>query len=75
MQLAGVVGKRGGDQLSAMAAAFSEGPAAAMRELHIEFHPQGVRNGWAIWPVNFDPVWLQRCDGFTPKEQPAEAQP
>jgi len=23
---------------------------------------------WFIWPVNFDPVWLENCDGFEPKE-------
>ena len=26
----------------------------------------GIKNGWFFWPLNFDPVWLERCDGFTP---------
>lgn len=25
----------------------------------IEFHPHGVANGWCMWPVNFDPVWVE----------------
>lgn len=24
----------------------------------------GIRSGWFNWPLNFDPVWLQTCDGF-----------
>lgn len=24
----------------------------------------GVKNGWFYWPLNFDPVWLEACDGF-----------
>lgn len=68
MQLAGVVGKRGGDQLTAMANAFDEGPARAMAKLKIMGHPHGVRHGWFMWPVNFDPTWLQSCEGFTKAE-------
>lgn len=29
--------------------------------------PHGIRMGWFYWPVNFDPTWLQSCDGFGPK--------
>lgn len=25
----------------------------------IEFHPQGVANGWCAWPINFDPTWVE----------------
>lgn len=25
----------------------------------------GVAHGWFRWPLNFDPVWLQSCDGFS----------
>ncbi len=28
-------------------------------------HPQGIKRGWFMWPYNFDPVWLQSCDGFS----------
>ena len=27
----------------------------------------GVRNGWASWPYNFDPTWLNACNGFKKK--------
>jgi hypothetical protein len=65
MQLAGVVGKRGGDQLAAMASEFDEGPAKAAAQINVRGHAHGVANGWFVWPVNFDPVWLESCDGFT----------
>lgn len=64
MQLAGLVGKRGGAQLTAMAQECGEGPQRAADTLHIQANFHGIRNGWFIWPVNFDPVWLERCDGF-----------
>lgn len=25
---------------------------------------QGIRGGWFNHPLNFDPVWLEECDGF-----------
>jgi hypothetical protein len=25
----------------------------------------GIRSGWFLWPINFDPVWLVSCDGFS----------
>jgi hypothetical protein len=43
------------------------------RELGITGHPHGIRSGWFMWPANFDPTWLQSCNGFTAKEV-AEAQ-
>ncbi len=27
----------------------------------IKLNPHGVENGWAMWPVNFDPVWVDNC--------------
>jgi hypothetical protein len=24
----------------------------------------GIKKGWFHWPVNFDPVWLENCEGF-----------
>jgi hypothetical protein len=33
-------------------------------ELHIKGNSHGIRNGWFCWPWNFDPVWLENCDGF-----------
>ena len=29
--------------------------------------PHGISNGWFMWPVNFDPVWLESCYGFEQK--------
>lgn len=26
--------------------------------------PHGIKNGWFLWPINFDPVWLNECNGF-----------
>ena len=26
------------------------------------FH--GIQSGWFYWPENFDPDWLESCDGF-----------
>ncbi len=68
MNLAGIVGKRGGNDLVAMASFFGEGPERAMNALHVKGAELGVRRGWFIWPVNFDPVWLENCDGFAAKD-------
>jgi hypothetical protein len=42
----------------------SVGGCSARDELNIRANEHGVRMGWFIWPVNFDPVWLENCDGF-----------
>ena len=34
--------------------------------------PHGIENGWFNFPCNFDPVWLNTCDGFTPKQEAKE---
>ncbi len=38
------------------------------RELNIRADNHGVRSGWFFWPLNFDPVWLENCDGFEERE-------
>lgn len=38
-------------------------------KLKIKANEHGVRSGWFMWPVDFDPVWLTNCEGF---EQKAE---
>lgn len=40
--------------------------------LNVRGNPHGIRKGWFMWPVNFDPVWLESCDGFEQKEESAE---
>lgn len=36
-------------------------------ELKIKANPHGLRKGWFQYPFNFDPVWLENCNGYTPK--------
>ena len=38
---------------------------AEMKEpLRITANPHGIRMGWFHYPVNFDPAWLESCNGF-----------
>jgi hypothetical protein len=37
------------------------------KDLNIKGNPHGIKKGWFFWPMNFDPVWLENCDGFTPR--------
>lgn len=30
----------------------------------VEGNSYGIKNGWFDHPYNFDPVWLEECDGF-----------
>lgn len=36
----------------------------------VKGNSHGIRNGWFTWPFNFDPVWLEECSGYDPKETP-----
>lgn len=38
-----------------------EGP---MTELMIIQSKHGQEKGWCTWPLDFDPIWLENCDGF-----------
>ena len=46
-----------------------ESPMQASTGLNVKGNPHGVRKGWFNWPWNFDPVWLETCDGFEAKEE------
>lgn len=35
--------------------------------VQVTANPHGVSKGWFMYPLNFDPVWLESCNGFTPK--------
>jgi hypothetical protein len=37
----------------------------------VKGNPIGIRRGWFMWPLNFDPSWLVSCDGFSdnPKDK------
>ena len=51
--------------LADMLAGKNEG---AVRKLNIRGNAHGIRSGWFMWPANFDPTWLENCDGFKSKE-------
>jgi hypothetical protein len=36
-------------------------------DMKITGDPHGIKNGWFNWPFNFDPIWLNECNGFKPK--------
>ena len=29
----------------------------------------GIKRGWFLWPLNFDPTWLVSCNGFSNKKE------
>ena len=33
----------------------------------IEISEWGKSHGWAAWPLNFDPIWIDKCVFFTKK--------
>ena len=35
--------------------------------LNIKGNAHGIRKGWFNWPYNFDPIWLESCEGFREK--------
>ena len=39
-----------------------------MSPVTVTANPIGVRGGWFTWPYDFDPGWLESCDGFEAKE-------
>ncbi len=39
-------------------------PQATSDKFNIKAKPHGVKKGWFNWPWNFDPAWLENCDGF-----------
>ena len=34
------------------------------KRLNVNYSQHGFNNGWFFWPINFDPVWLETCNGF-----------
>jgi len=32
--------------------------------LKVKINPHGLKNGWANHPFNFDPIWIEECEGF-----------
>ena len=34
-------------------------------KMGVKGNPHGISKGWFNHPFNFDPVWLEECNGFT----------
>ena len=43
-------------------------PISVEGGIKVKGHPHGIANGWFGWPFNFDPVWLEECNGFEAAE-------
>ena len=37
------------------------------KELGIKANQHGISKGWFNFPLNFDPVWLEECNGMEEK--------
>jgi hypothetical protein len=46
----------------------------AASKMGVSGNLHGIMHGWFNWPFNFDPVWLESCNGFEPKEKTAPRQ-
>lgn len=57
------------NSFAALVDMFSGGNKEAADKLGIKANARGVRSGWFMWPANFDPVWLESCNGFTENER------
>lgn len=56
-------------ELMALAGAIRSFPMGLITEkgakkLNIKGNAHGITKGWFSWPYNFDPVWLENCNGF-----------
>lgn len=38
-------------------------------QIHVTANAHGIKRGWFDWPDNFDPAWLETCDGFEKEEK------
>jgi hypothetical protein len=34
----------------------------------VKLNDHGIKNGWASWPMDFDPIWVEGCIFETKKE-------
>ena len=60
--------KQGSDSILGLMSALSGGHAPQIKTgLKVVGSPQGIRGGWFNHPFNFDPVWLESCNGFEKK--------
>ncbi len=54
--------------LAMMGAVNMSGGILSPGELNIKANSHGVKSGWFNFPFDFDPTWLENCDGFEEKE-------
>jgi hypothetical protein len=40
----------------------------------VQMDPIGIRGGWAHWPLDFDPTWVNSCLFYINKEDMQKAQ-
>jgi len=43
---------------------------SGLDKLDIKINNHGLKNGWANWPFNFDPIWLDNCNAYKPLKYP-----
>jgi len=36
----------------------------APKKMNMKFNEYGVKNNWCFFPFNFDPIWIENCNGF-----------
>ena len=46
---------------------FIAGQTFAKVGAYVALKPHGVKNGWASWPLDFDPIWVEDCKFFQEK--------
>lgn len=62
--------KSSGGEVAAIFASVGRLPGHTSQagKLNVKGNPTGIKKGWFNWPYNFDPTWLESCDGFEDKE-------
>ena len=38
----------------------------------VKLSQHGVDNGWAMWPLDFDPIWVESCEFESSKKEKDE---
>jgi hypothetical protein len=56
--------------LAMVAVSFGNQPP---NKIGVTLNPHGMQRGWAYWPMNFDPLWVETCDGFDATAQEKSA--
>lgn len=37
--------------------------------LQVRGNHHGIRNGWCSWPLDFDTIWIEKCDFYKKTEE------